>query len=896
MLSELWSDLRYRLRALTHRDDVERELDAELLFHIEREAEQYERLGVTREEALRRARLAFGGVDRVKEESRDARGTALLETLLQDLRYAFRGLRAKPGFTAGVVLTLGLGIGANAAMFGIIDRLLFRTPAYLRDADHVHRVYVSWTQDGSERTERNLEFARYLDFMRLTHAFSVFAAFQTRSLAVGEGEDARERPVTVASASYFHFFDVRPVLGRFYTAQEDSVPVGSPVVVLGYAYWQSQFGGQPDVLGRQLRVGRTLCTIIGVAPEHFTGMADQGVPAAYMPITAFAWGVRGRDYSKIYTWSWLEMIARRKPGVSLAAANADLAAAYRRSWLDEAELGRTPDITASRPRAQLGPVQLGRGPQGGRDARIVTWISGVALIVLLIACANVANLLLSRAVKRRREIALRLALGVSRGRLIRQLLTESLALATLGGTLGLLIAKWGGASLRALFLPPDAPTAVITDRRTLVVALLVTVGAALLTGLLPALQALRGDLARALAAGGRDAGSQPSRARMSLLLFQAALSMVLLVGAGLFVRSLQNVHAMRLGYDLRPVVFVAEDPRGVKLTSVEAMALEQRLVDEARTIPGVTDATPAVSVPFWSNEGRGLSVPGVDSVNLRGRFLLQAGAPDYFRTVGTRIVRGRAFDRRDVANGPPVVVVSEGMARALWRGADPLGKCIRIGADTAPCTTVIGVAEDMRLRSLTDEREYTYYLPIAQYGGPAYSLFVRVAGDAADYSEIVRRRLQRLMPGASYVTAQPLRTLVDPNMRSWQFGATMFVAFGGLALTLAAIGLYSVIAYGVAQRQQELGVRIALGASRAHVVRLVMGSGVRLVVAGVLIGTAIALWAGRWLAALLFQQSPRDPAIYAVGAATLLGVAVAATVVPALGASRVDPNVALRAE
>jgi putative ABC transport system permease protein len=437
---------------------------------------------------------------------------------------------------------------------------------------------------------------------------------------------------------------------------------------------------------------------------------------------------------------------------------------------------------------------------------------------------------------------------------------------------------------------------VITDRRTLGTALVVTLGAAVLTGLVPAIQALRADLSRALAAAGRDTGAHSARTRTSLLLFQAALSMVLLVGAGLFVRSLQNVRAMRLGYDVEPVVFVQGNLRGVRLTPPEALALEQRLVDEARSIPGVTSVTPVVSVPFWSNEGRSLYMQGVDSVRKLGRFLLQAGAPEYFETVGTRILRGRTFDRRDGANAPPVVVVSQGMARVLWPNDDPLGKCIRIGADTAPCTTVIGVAEDMRLRSLTDEREFTYYLPIAQYGDAAGALFVRVGGDAAEYTDAVRRRLQRLMPGAAYVTTQPLGTLIDPNMRSWQFGATMFVAFGGLALVLAAIGLYSVVAYAVAQRQQEFGVRIALGASRRDVVRLVVRSGVRVIVAGVLIGAAIAAWGGRWIAPLLFRESPHDPVIYAAGAAVLLGATLAATAVPALAASRVDPNVALRAE
>ncbi len=349
MVGELWSDLRYRVRALVRRDAMERELDAELRFHIEREAEKYERAGVPRAEALRRARLAFGGVEHVKEESREARGTVLLETLLQDVRYALRGLRAKPGFAAGVVITLALGIGANAAMFGIVDRLLFRTPAYLRDAERVHRIYATWLQDGTERTERNLQFPVYLNFARSTQTLESVAAFQTRSLAGGEGAEARERPVTLASASYFGLFDARPALGRFFTAQEDSVPVGSPVAVLGYAYWQSQLGGRADVLGERVRIGRALYTIIGVAPEHFTGMADQGVPALYIPITAFAWSMRQKDYSGMYTWSWLEVVVRRKRGVSVAAANADVTTAYRRSWQAAAAAGVAVDPVSARP-------------------------------------------------------------------------------------------------------------------------------------------------------------------------------------------------------------------------------------------------------------------------------------------------------------------------------------------------------------------------------------------------------------------------------------------------------------------------------------------------------------------------------------------------------------------
>ena len=897
MLSELWSDLRYRLRAVFKRGSVEDELDDELRFHLEREAAKYERLGVPRQEALRRARIAFGGVERAKEASRDARGVVLFETMLQDLRYALRGLRAKPGFTLGIVVTLGLGIGANAAMFGIIDRLLFRTPSYLGDADHVHRVYLTWVSDNSDRTERQTSFARYLDFVRWTRSFSSIGAFATWRSPVGDGDATHQRPVTAASASYFDLFDARPALGRFFTTFDDSIPRGSPVVVLGYAFWQSEFGGRRDVLGQPLRIGHTLCTIIGVAPEHFTGVADQGVPAAYVPITTFAWDLRPENYGNVYTWSWIELVVRRHSTIGVAAANADLTTAFRRSWIAQAEaLGMAPALDEYRPRATLGPVQLERGPQAGAEGKVMTWVSGVALIVLLIACANVANLLLSRALARRREIALRLALGVSRGRLVRQLLTETMVLALFGGAIGLVAAQWGGGVLRASFLPADFPGAVLTDGRTLAVALIASIVTALLTGLVPAMYALRSELSQTLGAAGRDAGARRSRTRTALLVLQATLSVVLLVGAGLFVRSLQKVRAMRLGYDVGPVLVVARNMRGVQLSDGERLALDQRLLDEARTTPGVVSATAAASVPFWANEGRQVFVPGVDSVGSRGQFFLQAGNPEYFRTMGTRILRGRGFDAHDGARTPLVVVVSEGMARALWPGAEPLGKCIRISSPTAPCTTVIGVAEDMRLRSLTTEREHTFYLPIAQFGEATGMLLVRVGGDAADRADLVRRRLQRLMPGAAYVSTYPFRDMVDPTMQSWRFGATMFVAFGALALVLAGVGLYGVISYGVAQRRQEIGVRIALGAPAAHVVSLVIGDGLRMVITGVVLGSLIALYASRWAGSLLFQESARDPAVYVAVSFALVVVALIATAVPAIGASRVDPNVTLRVE
>jgi predicted permease len=899
MIAELWADFQYRVRALFRRSAVERELDAELAFHVERETEENIRRGMASSEARRRARLAFGGVDRVKEESREARGTQLLESLFQDVRYAWRGLWARPAFCAGVALTLALGIGANTTMFGIVDRLMLRSPAYLLDADHVHRVYMTHTLDRNPITQSYTSIPRYQDFVRWTHTFSNIAAFAKWQIAVGDGEAAREWAVAGVSASYFGLFDARPAAGRFITHDEDRLPNGSPVVVLAYPYWQTQFGGRQDVLGRQLRIGRMLFTVIGVAPERFTGLDDDGrPPSLYIPISAFAWNARPHDNSTNYDWGWLGLVAKRAPGVSVDAANADLTAAFARSWSAQnaSEPEDVPPLESARPRTTLGPLQVSRGPDATGEARVATWVCGVAAIVLLVACANVANLLLARALTRRRELSLRLALGASRGRLMRQVGVEATMLALIGGAGGLAVAQWGGGAIRALFLPPDVAAPVLTDGRTLAVALGVSATAALLIATVPAAFAAHAEWADGLRSGGRGASAPTSHTRNALLFFQAALSVVLLIGAGLFVRSLSNVRTLRLGYDASRVLLVTKQMRGVPLNDSAQIALESRLTEAADAIPGVVAATPAPTIPFTSFEGRALFVAGIDSVDLLGLFIMQAGSPDYFRTVGTRIVRGRALTVADASHAPLVAVVSEGMAHALWPGRDALGQCIRIERREAPCTTVVGIAEDQHLHSFTDDREFTYYLPLAQYGHPTSMILVRVASGASSYLDVVRRQLQRLMPGNAYVTAVPLQTLIDPAAEGWRVGATMFVAFGCLALALAAIGLYSVLTYAVAQQRQEIGVRLALGARDEHVLQLVLGGTLRLVVGGVISGSVLALLSGRLLAPLLFNESATDPAVYLTVAATLLAVAAIASALPAWQAVRVDPNTALRTD
>ncbi|PYO73865.1 MAG: hypothetical protein DMD64_05810 [Gemmatimonadetes bacterium] len=591
------------------------------------------------------------------------------------------------------------------------------------------------------------------------------------------------------------------------------------------------------------------------------------------------------------------MLVQRKPGVSLAAATADLTTAYFKSYIAQlaTSAGMTP-VALARPRGIVASVLSERGPNESSFAKVATWISGVALIVLLIACANVANLLLARALRRRREIAVRLALGVSRTRLLSQLFTESLLLALLGGLAGLLVAEWGGAVLRAQFLAKSSEVSVMGDARTLLFGGIAALCAGLLTGLAPALLSTHTDVAGDLKAGARGGTFQRSRLRSALLVLQGALSVVLLVGAGLFVRSLSHVRVIPLGYDVDPVLLVELNMRGVRLDSARNVQLRQELLETAQATPGVERASRQVTVPFWGSWNVTLYVAGIDSVDRLGEFYLNAVTPDYFATLGTRVLRGRGIAAQDAEHAPRVMVVSDAMAKTLWPGRDPIGQCVKLGADTAPCTYVVGVAENIRSQKLGDDPGLFYYLPAAQWHPQDGGLFIRTRGNAARQVEAIRRRLQQIMPGASYVTVTPLRDILGEQTRSWQLGATMFVAFGTLALALAAIGLYSVIAYSVAQRVQELGVRAALGAQQRDLVTLIVKEGLRVGLSGIAIGVLIALAGGQWLGPLLFQESPHDPLVFGFVTLVLLGTTVLASFVPSRRAARVDPMVALRAE
>ena len=896
-------------------DDV----DSEVSFHLHLRAEELVARGWPPEAARAEALRRFGDVRRWSEAMGEVdrervgleRRAEWWDGVRHDLRYTLRGFRRQPGFAAGVVLTMALGVGANATMFGVVDRLMLRPPPHVVDAGRVRRVYFATTVDGAEQAGATTSYALFAALRDGTHAFARLAAFDFREVVFGTGADAREIPAAAVSAEFFPALGVRPHLGRFFTPDEDRPPLGTALAVLGYEMWQREFGGDRAVLGRALRILNRDYVVVGVAPPGFSGVDLRRVDV-WLPISVASNEIAGPylrladstgrlPWHQVRVLGWVEIVGRLAPGVRDEQAEAELSLAYRRWRAAGPKPESAAEVARLRPRVTVGPVQRERGPERTNDSRVATWLAGVSVLVLLIACANVANLLLARAMRRRREIALRVALGAGRARLVRQLVLESVVLALLGGAAGFLVARWGEGLVRAVLLPDVAWPGALADPRVLAF----TAGAALLTGLLaglvPAAHASRPDLTGALKAGAREGSFQRSRTRTLLLVGQAALSLVLLAGAGLFVRSLRNVTHDDLGYDVERVLLVDLNPLPAGYTSEELPALYERAYERVRALPGVSGASLAITAPLYTRITVDVRVPGRDSSPTlpSGGPLLNGVTADYFRTVGTRIVRGRGFTEADRFGAPRVAVVNETMARVVWPGRNPLGQCMRVGdSDTIPCTTIVGVAQDTRWREIRPEPAMQYYVPLAQrqWDGPFRVLFVRSTGDPSAVVRAVRREVLAVATRLHFVEVQPLRDLVAPSVRPWRLGASLFTAFGALALVLAAVGLYGVLAYTVVQRTPEMGLRVALGASRANVLRLVVGEGLRVAAAGTVVGLVVALVAGRWVSSLLYGVSAHDPAVLALVSAALLLVAVAASVVPAWRATRVDPNVALRAE
>jgi putative ABC transport system permease protein len=887
---------------------VEQDIDAELEFHFRTEVESLVASGFSREAAEALARKRFGDIGSFRRElARIDRGqrakerrVSRFEDLLQDLGYALRGFRRRPGFAAAVMLTLGLGIGANAVMFGLVDRLLLRPPAHVRDASRITRFQLTESDAGIAQswTNESMAWKSYLDQRdHATYDAAIAAYFTHEEMPVGRDEGAGKARVVLATPSYFPLLGVQPARGRFYGEAEDRPEAPEAIAVVSWRYAERALGGADAALGTRLFLGSRRYTVIGVTPEGFNGV-DLNAVDAWIPFHAGAPDVVGKspEWRDTYNWQWLKILSRLKSGVTREMASDEA------TRIQRAAVERVPNVD-HKATAELVPLRgFDRKAVSHARERVALWLASVSLIVLLIVCANVANLLLARAASRRREIAVRLALGVGRGRLVRQLLVESLILAVGGGAIALVLARWGGDLLRATLLPTVTWVDSPLDWRVAAVTALATLVTGLLTGLAPALQASRPALTSDLKSGTAGGGSRRSRLRTGLLATQACLSLLLLVGAGLFVRSLWRVVHTDIGYESSRLLVAEVDLDLAGYDRPAQLAFYDQAVERIRALPGVERASLAINSPFWTMNSTRIRLTDRDSTPRlpNGGPYYNGVTADYFATLGMRGVRGRLLTGEDRAGSQPVMVINERMAEFFWPGGNPLGKCVRLGDDSLPCAQIVGVVANARVNSIQERTAAMYYVPLEQSSrlGLSRSRLLFIKTRRAPESEIaeVRAVFRSLAKNLPLSQVRTFRSQIDPEIQPWRLGATMFGVFGALALLVAAIGLYSVMSYTVVQRTREFGIRAALGASARQIVRSVVRDGLGVVVLGMAAGAVIALLLGRFMAPLLYQTSPRDPLVFAVVTGTLLLASVAAVLLPARRATRVDPLEALRSE
>jgi predicted permease len=886
-------------------ENVQRQVDDELAFHFATCVDELVSRGMTTEQARAEAERRFGDVSKVRrrltrigrERVRDERRAGWWSALSQDTRYAVRGLRRTPVFTIGVVLTLALGIGANASVFTFIDRLLLRPPPHVTDAASLRRIAVEMTfQSGNTDVRGPMSFAEFDAIRRGTKAFDRIAAFRyPNPTAFGRGVDAPRVKLSAVSADFFRTLGVTPQLGRFFVAEDDDETVSQLAAVLGYGMWQSRFAGRTNILGESIVLDGREHVIVGVAPKGFSG-ADVDAPDVWAPLSPTRLAESGKTWKNAKTNFSLAVVAHLAPSVSSEQAAAQATAVIRPAY-EGTFLSKLPATV------RLASIIPGRRiDTTDSNLSVATRALGAAAMVLLIACANVANLLLGRGLARRRELAVRLALGVGRGRLVRQLLTESILLAVVASVAALTIAVWGGSLLRGLLMPGVTWAANLVDVPVLVFTLSVAVAVGLAAGLVPAIQMTRHDLADALKSGARGASGGKSPVRAALLITQAAFTMILLVGTGLFVRSLMNAQNLDVGFALdRTILAEVKFAKG-SVTGAEYRTIYDALSGRVRSVPDVAASATGNTAPYWITSYQRLFIPGHDSLpaELRNPPVHPVGV-GYLETMGMRVTMGRALAGDDAPTSTLVTVVNEALARRAWPGESPLGKCIRIGADTMPCRTVVGVVANVGLSNFREPPTPQYYIPVVQ-AGPVDEgsrvIVARAAGgtNVREVATAIRNGLKGVRPDIEYVDVRPFTDLVEPELRPFRVGASLFGALGILALSLAGVGLYAVISFGVARRTREIGIRAALGAHGGDLVGLVLGEGVRVTLVGVALGVVLALALGRVVESLLFGASARDPVVYVAAMATLIIVAALASIVPGWRAARVDPVTTLRDE
>jgi len=888
--------LRPGIRKLLRLDNG-REVDDEIALHLELRLDALMRQGLSRHDAAQEAKRLFAASDATMQALRStaqARDTSMhfrerWEWVLQDTRYAARRLLREPLVTGFMLLTLSLGIGANVTAFSLVDRILVRGPEHVTAADELSRVYIRTEGPPlGDRTMAWIPYPIYDGLRQQVRGASAMGAYRVTDVMIGKGADARPQRIGAADGGFFPMLGARPVLGRFFTPA-DEIEGSTPLAVLSEAVWRNSFGADPAVIGKPYVVGDVIHTIVGVAPAGFSGAALTRVDA---------WTLITAQAKKSNNWF---VIVRRRPGVDLPALAAEVEAVHRRTpttaqkWAQEAKLLAAPISYDETARPSLESVLAG-------------WLGAISVIILLITSANLVNLQLARLARRQQELGVRVALGAGRGRVVRLLILEGVLLAMIAGAGSLLVAQVTEPIIRRVLFLDAGWSATVVNGQVLLAVGVITLLTAIVIGVIPAWRAGNTALTAAVISGARGSRSG-SRLRPALTVVQAALSVLLLVGAGLFLRSLAEVRAVDLGMDAEQVLVADVQfpkvpgypfaPGALQEQALRDRARHRQLLEAVRREPGVEHAALAIGLPFLSSFGVGMWVAGLDSIPQLpgGGPYIAAVSTDYFSAMGTALRRGRVFTDQDREGSEPVVVVGETMAARLWPKGDALAQCITLFEQTAPCMRVVGVVADVHQSGLQEEASLQYYVPIGQERGfSGMSLILRSAEGSTLSWPAVRSAIARADASVEAIDLKLLASSLDGEMRPIRLGILTFGWSGALALVVAALGLYSVMAYTVAWRTREIGIRMALGATERSVARLVVGTSAGLAAVGIVIGLGLA-YAGRtMIEAHLFNVSGRDPVVFGAVAAVILGVALLAPWLPARHAARIRPTEALRAE
>ena len=883
----IWSRLRSWLRALLRRSQMESEMDAELRFHMEAYAEDLVRSGMAREEATRRARLEFGGVERVKEEGREARGVNLVESLLRDLRYGTSNMLRTPGFTAITVLTLALGIGATTAIFSAVNPILFESLPYPRP----ERIMVI-SEFGADSSRTRVAFHTYRELAARSRSFENLAVTKIWQPTLVTPREPERFDGQFVSAGYFRVLGVPPFLGRDFEPSDDRFH-GPHVVILSDALWRRRFGGDAAIIGRKITLDDNSYTVIGVMPNTFENVlvpsAELWTPLQYDP----------GHIADSQTREWgnhLRMAGRLQPGASIDQASRELKAIAgdpvpefpRPPWASHQQgfivNSLQDDVTRS-----VKPALLA--------------VLGAVLLVLVIACVNVTNLLLARGVRRRAEFALRTALGAGRTRLIRQLLTESLLLAATGGVAGMAVAQLGVRALVALS-PAELPrvNSIGVDGPVFAFGLGITTLIGLVVGLIPALRASRNEPQIALQESSQRTVGGHRRTRSALVVVEVALALVLLVSSGLLLRSLQLLFAVAPGFDASRLLTMQVQTYGRRYDDdATCNRFFAQALEAVRNVPGVSAAAFTSQLPLSGDaDVYGVQFENASDPNDVEPAFRYGVAPGYFETMGIPLRRGRLFNAQDAAGLPMrPVLINESLAKRRYPGQDPIGRRIRFGGPpNRPWDIIVGVVGDVKQTSLAVSQSDAVYVTTAQWlwADGTQWLVVRTRGDAAALAPAVRQAIWSVDKDQPVVRVATMEGLLAASAAQRHFAFILFETFALVALMLAGAGIYGVLSGSVAERTREIGVRLALGATNQSILALVIRQGMTLTGIGVAFGLAGAAAASQAIAAMLFGVSPLDPVTYLCVIVLLAAMSVIACGVPALRAMRVDPIVALRYE